>query len=667
MYDENDSPAGTGQVFESAPGSCQTGGEFNSAWYVFSPQADGSLSFLLEPNNNNDDYDWSLFDITENGCAGINSGASPEVSCNSYGETGGFQGPTGISSAEGGFGNSNGPGNNNGPAFNADLNVQAGNVYALVIMNYSSTLNGYTLDFNSSNVSIFDEASPALVDIAIDCERNTLTLTYSENIQMDGVMNGSVSAFIQGTNYVSASVVSESGNDLDNVLIVEFANPLPSGSASIQPGTEGTIGDVCENPWTQFQIFDIEDAVTITDVVLDEACNGEDGSFEIIAFGDNAPFEMTVNGNPENNLSMSGLAAGTYTVELTDQEGCTDEEEIDLANVIVTVSAGDDLELCDMDATLDAEVSAGNILWTGPSDVTFMNTASANPLVVADDPGTYTLTISSTIGDCSASDDVSVQFNLPPQIDLAITPATCSDWCDGRIDVANTIGASVTYSFLGDVIVGTTAAFEDLCAVTSLLEVDFGGNCVVTYPITITAPPLVDVSIEVSEQILKLPMHEVVCTATTSNASSMTWSVVDHPELTFDEATWELALPALSGYYTIQLDGFDAYGCSDRSSVTVLIRDEFDFFIPNAITPNGDGVNDVFLPIFTYWPDAYEFCIFDRWGSCIWRTTDPTEAWTGDMNDGSHYVHDNAYPWTMKYRDEASEAQVVSGMVVIVR
>jgi gliding motility-associated-like protein len=666
-YDENDSPAGTGNVFEMAPGSCQTGGEFNSAWYVFSPQDDGVLSFLLEPDNNNDDYDWSLFDITENGCAGINNGASPEVSCNSYGENSGFQGPTGISSAQGGFGNSNGPGNNNGPAFNADLNVQAGSVYALVIMNYSATLNGYTLDFGSSQASIYDEQAPVLTDVAIDCSRTELTLTFGENIVMANVNNGSVDVFVMGTLYTSNNVASASDNELDNVLIVTFPNPLPAGSASIQPGTQGVIGDVCDNPWVLNQIFEIAATVEITDIVVDAACNGEDGSFEVIATGDSAPFEMSVNGAPANGMSATGLTPGTYVVGLTDTEGCSDEEEVEIEDVIITVDAGADLFLCDMETTLDAQVSAGNILWTGPSDVTFLNSNSASSMVIADDPGTYILSVVSTVGDCTAQDNISIEFNLPPQIDLDITPATCADWCDGKLEVANQIGASVTYSYLGQVIVGETADFEQLCATTSLLEVDFGGNCVATYPINIQAPPAIDVSIDVSDQILDLPLTEVVCTATTQNTSNILWTVTDHPELESTDMVWDLQLPSLSGIYTIQLDGFDVSGCSNRASITVIIRDELAYFIPNAITPNGDGVNDVFLPVFTYRPDAYEMCIYDRWGSCIWRTDDPFLPWTGNCYGGEHFVHDNAYQWIMKYSDKSLEAQTVRGTIMILR
>ncbi len=94
LFEQNNSPAGTGNVFEQAPGSCQTFGEFNSAWYVFTVQEDGDLSFILQPNDNADDYDWSLYDITQGGCAGINTGASMEISCNSYGSFDPEQGPT---------------------------------------------------------------------------------------------------------------------------------------------------------------------------------------------------------------------------------------------------------------------------------------------------------------------------------------------------------------------------------------------------------------------------------------------------------------------------------------------------------------------------------------------------------------------------------------------
>ena len=131
VYTEETSPPGTGNVLEPT-GICNNNAETMSLWYTFTVQQAGELSFVLNPNNELDDYDWGLFNITTGGCAGIiaQDGSSPEVECNSYGSLT-TNGPTGISTANGGSGNSNGPGDVNGPPFNANLNVEVGQTFAL--------------------------------------------------------------------------------------------------------------------------------------------------------------------------------------------------------------------------------------------------------------------------------------------------------------------------------------------------------------------------------------------------------------------------------------------------------------------------------------------------------------------------------------------------------
>ena len=155
LYTETEATLNTGDIYEYT-GACNASLEQSSLWYTFTVQENGLLSFIIDPLNPMDDYDWGLFDITTGGCEGIGTPIlSPEVGCNSFGlappEP---NGPTGISSANGGTGNSNGPGNLNGPAFNADLPVQAGETYALVVMNWTNSLEGYTIDFGQSTASL---------------------------------------------------------------------------------------------------------------------------------------------------------------------------------------------------------------------------------------------------------------------------------------------------------------------------------------------------------------------------------------------------------------------------------------------------------------------------------------------------------------------------------
>ncbi|MBM3428990.1 MAG: hypothetical protein FJX95_09435, partial [Bacteroidetes bacterium] len=134
-------------------GSCNFS-EVSSMWYTFTVQTPGDLAFVLNPNNDFDDYDWVLFDITSVGCAGIGSSA-PEVSCNSYGSFG-SNGSTGISDANGGSGTSNGPGDFNGPPFNGNVNVLVGQTFALCVMNWSQSFDGYEINFSESTAALYD-------------------------------------------------------------------------------------------------------------------------------------------------------------------------------------------------------------------------------------------------------------------------------------------------------------------------------------------------------------------------------------------------------------------------------------------------------------------------------------------------------------------------------
>lgn len=79
--------------------------------------------------------------------------------------------------------------------------------------------------------------------------------------------------------------------------------------------------------------------------------------------------------------------------------------------------------------------------------------------------------------------------------------------------------------------------------------------------------------------------------------------------------------------------------CIDTATVIVDVYD--DIFIPNAFTPNGDGVNDVFFPVggtLATDPDDYEMLIFNRWGNLIFKTEDPNAGWDGNGAPEDVYI-----------------------------
>ena len=228
IYSENSAPPGIGNVYEYT-GACNQGTETMTLWYTFTVQEAGAISFIITPADNQDDYDWGLFDITNGGCPGIvaQDNSSPEVSCNSYGSFN-ENGPTGISTANGGTGTSNGPGDLNGPAFNADIQAVAGQTFALVVMNWSNSQNGYNIDFTQSTATIYDQNAEFSLP-AITCEDSSpLNLLEYVEGPLDGFFIGqgiSGSQFnpagLTGNVFIGYTVDSTSECDVQPILLFD--------------------------------------------------------------------------------------------------------------------------------------------------------------------------------------------------------------------------------------------------------------------------------------------------------------------------------------------------------------------------------------------------------------------------------------------------------------
>ena len=76
-----------------------------------------------------------------------------------------------------------------------------------------------------------------------------------------------------------------------------------------------------------------------------------------------------------------------------------------------------------------------------------------------------------------------------------------------------------------------------------------------------------------------------------------------------------------TGCYQVRLIATNLVGCLDTTSRLVCIEDDFAIYIPNAFSPNGDDINDVFLPKGNgISPNEYELLIFDRWGLLLFKS-----------------------------------------------
>lgn len=95
-----------------------------------------------------------------------------------------------------------------------------------------------------------------------------------------------------------------------------------------------------------------------------------------------------------------------------------------------------------------------------------------------------------------------------------------------------------------------------------------------------------------------------------------------------------------AGMYFIYFTVTSANGCKDSTAKFITIEEDPTFFIPDTFTPNGDGLNDVFIPKGIALMQ-YEMKIFNRWGKMIFATNDPNQGWDGKISEEEYYPNDD--------------------------
>jgi len=87
--------------------------------------------------------------------------------------------------------------------------------------------------------------------------------------------------------------------------------------------------------------------------------------------------------------------------------------------------------------------------------------------------------------------------------------------------------------------------------------------------------------------------------------------------------------------------------------------------LPNAFTPNNDGLNDTYGPLFVKncILSGYSFSIFDRWGELVFYSVDPQASWDGKLKGVS--AEQGVYVYILKYKDQNSKEHFMKGNVTL--
>lgn len=417
----------------------------------------------------------------------------------------------------------------------------------------------------------------------------------------------------------------------------------------------------------------------------------------------------------ETTAEIEVVDGGIYSVTVTSPTGCQHIDELLVTSQVNPIlELGDGQIHCEGEfIELSADTGGDNILWS---------TNEIEATITISESGPYWATLTNLWG-CTASDTLSVFFNLNPEALLptdlnlcdgdeyyldAGNPGSTYDWTTEEdtqeifISEAGTYSVEITNEF------GCSIYDEIEVVFFAIPVVELGDDISTCYgePVTLDAgnPGLTTIwSNGLSVQtitILESDVYEVTVSneaCSTSDAIAVIFNGLPTHDLANDTTNCFLTTPTIqvnagndgvatylwesgetdqivdihgSGDYEVTIT--TAFGCEDSYTIRVREVCPGTIHVPNAFTPDGDGVNETFK---AQGENIAEFHmeIWNRWGDLVWQTDDINEGWIGNTQNGEYFVDSETFVYIVVYRfldlgpDGAETPVKISGNVTLIR
>ncbi len=408
----------------------------------------------------------------------------------------------------------------------------------------------------------------------------------------------------------------------------------------------GTDANLCQNT-DDVTVTYLLEIPPVVDAGPDQAICFTD-SVTLTASGDAILYQW--NNGVIDGIPFSPVATNSYVVIGTAANGCLEADTVEVVVnplPVITANASDDF-ICDGEST---------ILWgEGASVYVWDQGVTDSVSFIPGSTSTYTV-IGYDINGCTDTADIEVIVNPLPDVlfstdmtyggcvpfsptftDLTDGPSSESVlWVFGNGASSTQMGSVInTYDSYGCYNVTLISTTAEGCT-DSLTQDDF----VCVNPVIASFYP------DVYEQSVINPIFEF--TNESENATSFQWFFGDGTESDFVNTTH---FYDSYGVYNVALVAMAEDGCTDTAYVAITVNDEVLFYVPNSFTPNGDGQNEVFIPVLTAGYDrsqGYEFSVYNRWGEQIFFSDTPGEGWDGTYNGLPS--QNGTYIWYVKFKD----------------
>ena len=306
-----------------------------------------------------------------------------------------------------------------------------------------------------------------------------------------------------------------------------------------------------------------------------------------------------------------------------------------------------------------SEIHPQSYLWsTGETT----ETITVNPL----ESTTYTLTVTFDNG-CDNKDTVRVKITDLELPEITGTDSVCKGYSATLTATHPTSNTFHWSNGQSGPTITVTPQVTTLYTVSATME----GNCTVIDTFTVHVMPLPTPSFMANptEIYVENNIGTVTCTDLSPSEYHLLWNFGDvfsnvNEVENVSEVTHDYTH---SGYYTITLTATDSLGCVDSVKTRVSVEVPYFFYIPNAFTPDGDGINETFAPSGEgVDPDQYSMQIFDRAGMLIYSTRNPYDYWDG-RNKYGQMCPEGVYIFIIRLVNLNGDDKEYTGSVTLVK
>ncbi|WP_336514476.1 gliding motility-associated C-terminal domain-containing protein [Pollutibacter soli] len=483
----------------------------------------------------------------------------------------------------------------------------AGSSPGTYTITYSIT-NGTCAGTATTSIAIQDKPTLVITNPAAVCSPATVDLTaaavttgsaagltykYYSNAAGTNVLSNPDAVSVSGTYYIRGIAANGCESSLEAVTV--NINSLPEATISYA-------GPFCIANTT---------TATVTQT-------GQTGGVY------SAPAGLKINAST-GALNISGSTPGTYTVTYSFSNGtcsntATTEVTIEGIPVLVVVNPA---AVC---APNTVDLTAATVTTGSTSGLSFRYYSDAGGTTVLDKPaavkisGTYYIRGYLAAGCQTDLKAVKVAINDLPKITVSNDTIICKNGTATLL--ANSPGNTITWKNLpsGNPV---TVSPSGTTTYTAIATSPQGCTSEASAKVQIRS-----FDIQLNADNTNVPIGSTVLLTTLSNQSYSVIAWLPQQSLPNQTATTQsFVMNDSAKYFSVVAKSVE--GCIDTASIWIKINHDLkDFFIPNAITPNQDGHNDVFR-VYGTSVKAVEIRVYNSWGELLLFTTDNQKGWDG--------------------------------------